>query len=84
MYPGLAVAHELLAEAQRTGVALEVLYVGGKGGVEERLVAREGLRFASELISISHAPALGLLGLVRRSKTPQDIALSLQGSRPHG
>lgn len=46
VYPGLAVAHELLAEAQRTGVALEVLYVGGKGGVEERLVAREGLRFA--------------------------------------
>ena len=32
------------------------------------LAAREGLRFASELISISRAPAPGLIGLVRRSK----------------
>ncbi len=51
VYPGLAVLQALEA----TG-PVEVLYVGGRGSVEERLVARVGLPFAG-------IPAGGLHGL---------------------
>jgi UDP-N-acetylglucosamine--N-acetylmuramyl-(pentapeptide) pyrophosphoryl-undecaprenol N-acetylglucosamine transferase len=52
VYPGLAVAQALAADPD----APQVLYVGGAGGVEERLVTRAGLRFAA-------VPAGGVHGL---------------------
>jgi UDP-N-acetylglucosamine--N-acetylmuramyl-(pentapeptide) pyrophosphoryl-undecaprenol N-acetylglucosamine transferase len=52
VYPGLAVAQALAADP----AAPRVLYVGGAGGVEERLVARAGLRFVA-------VPAGGVHGL---------------------
>ncbi|MCP4593379.1 MAG: UDP-N-acetylglucosamine--N-acetylmuramyl-(pentapeptide) pyrophosphoryl-undecaprenol N-acetylglucosamine transferase, partial [bacterium] len=45
VYPGLAVVQALVAE-EETG-AIEILYVGGEGGVEERLAERAGLRFTA-------------------------------------
>jgi UDP-N-acetylglucosamine--N-acetylmuramyl-(pentapeptide) pyrophosphoryl-undecaprenol N-acetylglucosamine transferase len=67
VYPGLAVVQALAAEpsagfadSERSrrarGESVEVLYVGGEGGVEEQLVARAGLRFAG-------VPAGGVHGL---------------------
>jgi undecaprenyldiphospho-muramoylpentapeptide beta-N-acetylglucosaminyltransferase len=59
VYPGLAVVQELIADRSLSvteGKPVEVLYVGGKGGVEERLVARAGLRFVG-------VPAGGVHGL---------------------
>jgi undecaprenyldiphospho-muramoylpentapeptide beta-N-acetylglucosaminyltransferase len=44
VYPGLAVAQALTTRAVEDR-APEILYVGGKGKVEERLAARAGLRF---------------------------------------
>ncbi len=79
MYPGLAVAQELVAEGS-TGTArgtlsgvtrdepVEILYVGGTGGAEERLVARAGLRF----VGVS---AGGLHGLAPRYAVPNLIKL---------
>jgi undecaprenyldiphospho-muramoylpentapeptide beta-N-acetylglucosaminyltransferase len=54
VYPGLAVVQALAAEPERA--RKEVLYVGGAGGVEERLVTRAGLRFVG-------VPAGGVHGL---------------------
>lgn len=51
VYPGLAVL-----EALKAAGPIDVLYVGGRGSVEERLVARTGLPFAG-------IPAGGLHGL---------------------
>lgn len=51
VYPGLAVLQALQARGP-----VDVLYVGGRGSVEERLVARAGLPFAK-------IPAGGLHGL---------------------
>lgn len=51
VYPGLAVAQALLAEAP-----VSLLYVGGEGGIEERLVERAGIPFAG-------VPAGGIHGL---------------------
>nr|HID13875.1 hypothetical protein [Anaerolineae bacterium] len=51
VYPGLAVVQALVAKRP-----VEVLYVGGQGGVEERLVTRAGLRFVG-------VPAGGVHGL---------------------
>jgi UDP-N-acetylglucosamine--N-acetylmuramyl-(pentapeptide) pyrophosphoryl-undecaprenol N-acetylglucosamine transferase len=61
VYPALAVARALLdgpraAEAAGSGFGPEILYVGSLGGIEERLVAREGL-------SQESIPAGGLRGL---------------------
>jgi UDP-N-acetylglucosamine--N-acetylmuramyl-(pentapeptide) pyrophosphoryl-undecaprenol N-acetylglucosamine transferase len=52
VYPGLAVVQTLLSEDQNH----EVIYVGGVGGVEERLARRAGLRFEG-------VPAGGVHGL---------------------
>ena len=63
VYPGLAVAQALDAEAETRSLGkdlvsdtLEILYVGGEGGVEERLVTRQGLQFVG-------VPAGGVHGL---------------------
>ena len=53
MYPALAVVAALSARA-------EVLWVGGKGGMEEQLVPREGLRFEA-------IPAAGVHGVGLRA-----------------
>lgn len=46
VYPGLAVVQALATLAVGEGdVAPEILYVGGRGKVEEQLAARAGLRF---------------------------------------
>lgn len=46
VYPGLAVVQALATPAVEEGdVSPEILYVGGKGKVEEQLAARAGLRF---------------------------------------
>ncbi|MBN1977967.1 MAG: UDP-N-acetylglucosamine--N-acetylmuramyl-(pentapeptide) pyrophosphoryl-undecaprenol N-acetylglucosamine transferase [Anaerolineae bacterium] len=48
VYPGLAVVQALATRATPAAegnVAPEILYVGGKGKVEEQLAARAGLRF---------------------------------------
>jgi UDP-N-acetylglucosamine--N-acetylmuramyl-(pentapeptide) pyrophosphoryl-undecaprenol N-acetylglucosamine transferase len=51
VYPGLAVVQALRAAGEP-----EITYVGGRGGIEEELAARAGLRFAS-------IPAGGVHGL---------------------
>lgn len=51
MYPGLAVV-----QALRVTGELEAIYVGGLGGIEEKLTARAGVRFAG-------IPAGGVHGL---------------------
>ncbi|MBE9473223.1 MAG: glycosyltransferase, partial [Chloroflexi bacterium] len=63
VYPSLAVVQALVAEGETRffGKNLvsdtpHILYVGGEGGVEERLVAQAGLRFAG-------VPAGGMHGL---------------------
>lgn len=59
MYPGLAVVQALDAgrlNSENERQPLEVLYVGGEGGVEEALVGRAGLPFAS-------IPAAGVHGV---------------------
>ncbi len=48
VYPGLAVVQALVAEdgdAAKGEDVPQILYVGGEGGVEERLAERAGLRF---------------------------------------
>ncbi len=55
MYPGLAVVQALVGDEGGTD-AVDVLYVGGEGGVEEQLVTRAGVRFVG-------VPAGGLHGL---------------------
>jgi len=45
VYPGLAVAEALEALAVELGLPLEICWVGGTGGMEADLVAREGLTF---------------------------------------
>ncbi|MEA3340785.1 MAG: UDP-N-acetylglucosamine--N-acetylmuramyl-(pentapeptide) pyrophosphoryl-undecaprenol N-acetylglucosamine transferase, partial [Chloroflexota bacterium] len=68
VYPGLAVVQALATKGQEAGSkgqeaaatclpdSVEVLYVGGEGGVEERLAERAGLRFVG-------VPAGGVHGL---------------------
>ena len=58
VYPGLAVVQALADEAiaNRAPEKIELLYVGGEGGIEERLAARAGLRFVG-------VPAGGIHGL---------------------
>jgi UDP-N-acetylglucosamine--N-acetylmuramyl-(pentapeptide) pyrophosphoryl-undecaprenol N-acetylglucosamine transferase len=55
VYPGLAVA-QAFAALVAEGRSLDILYVGGMGGVEEQLVTRAGLRFVG-------IPAGGVHGL---------------------
>ncbi|MBE9508335.1 MAG: undecaprenyldiphospho-muramoylpentapeptide beta-N-acetylglucosaminyltransferase [Chloroflexi bacterium] len=64
VYPGLAVVQALLAKDP----GVDVLYVGGEGGVEEQLVARAGLRFVGVL-------AGGLHGLAPRQAARNLIKL---------
>ncbi|MGC9359654.1 MAG: undecaprenyldiphospho-muramoylpentapeptide beta-N-acetylglucosaminyltransferase [Anaerolineae bacterium] len=45
VYPGLAVAEALEALAVEIGLPLELCWVGGKGGMEADLVARQGIPF---------------------------------------
>ena len=45
VYPGLAVARALESELAARGEALEMLYVGVKGRVDETIVPREGIAF---------------------------------------
>ena len=58
MYPGLVIARKLAAahKTKDNGKSPEVLYIGSQGGVEETLVALEGL-------SLKSIPAGGLRGL---------------------
>ncbi|MEE8389226.1 MAG: UDP-N-acetylglucosamine--N-acetylmuramyl-(pentapeptide) pyrophosphoryl-undecaprenol N-acetylglucosamine transferase [Anaerolineae bacterium] len=72
VYPGLAVVQALVAERETRFLplrlqknlvsdALEFLYVGGEGGVEERLVERAGLRFVGVSAGGVHGLAPGLI-----------------------
>jgi UDP-N-acetylglucosamine--N-acetylmuramyl-(pentapeptide) pyrophosphoryl-undecaprenol N-acetylglucosamine transferase len=65
VYPGLAVVQALAAEK------VDILYIGGEGGVEERLVERAGLRFAG-------VPAGGVHGLAPWHKA-QNLIKLMQG-----
>ena len=63
VYPGLAVVQALVAERETrffpknlVSEKVQILYVGGAGGVEERLARRAGLRFVG-------VPAGGVHGL---------------------
>ena len=66
MYPGLAVVQALRAAGEP-----DVTYVGGRGGIEEELAARAGLRFAS-------IPAGGVHGLAPLTAA-QNIVKLIQG-----
>jgi UDP-N-acetylglucosamine--N-acetylmuramyl-(pentapeptide) pyrophosphoryl-undecaprenol N-acetylglucosamine transferase len=68
VYPGLAVVQALRAAGEP-----EITYVGGRGGIEEELAARAGLRFAS-------IPAGGVHGLALVTAA-QNIVKLIQGWR---
>jgi UDP-N-acetylglucosamine--N-acetylmuramyl-(pentapeptide) pyrophosphoryl-undecaprenol N-acetylglucosamine transferase len=66
LYPGIAVARRFAARCPGT----EVLFVGHPGGLEERLLPREGFRLATVTVRalqgqsrLAQAQALGALGL---------------------
>ena len=65
MYPALAVVAEL-------GEMADVLWLGGEGGIEERLVQREGLPYRS-------IPAAGLHGVGLRA-LPGNLVALLRGT----
>ncbi len=69
VYPGLAVAHTLVAaSATQHAPAPAILYVGGQGGVEEELAARAGLPFVG-------VPAGGVHGVGLRRALPNTLKL---------
>ena len=47
MYPGLCVARALQAETRAAGGALDMLYIGIRGRVDEKIVPAEGIAFRS-------------------------------------
>src|SRR5437870_12626605 len=66
LYPGIAVARRFAARCPGT----EILFVGHPGGLEERLLPREGFRLATVTVRAlkgqsrqAQAQALGALGL---------------------
>src|SRR5215831_10423757 len=66
LYPGIAVARRFAARCPGT----DVLFVGHRGGLEERLLPREGFQLATVTVRalqgqsrLSQARALGALGL---------------------
>ncbi len=67
MYPALAVLEQLNAEA----LALDVLWVGGEGGMEAELVAKAGVPFET-------IPAAGLHGVGLRA-LPRNLWRMVQG-----
>lgn len=81
MYPALAVLEQLRsgswndeeanAKHRFSTLKLELLWVGGEGGMEEALVKREGIRFAA-------IPAAGLHGVSLRA-LPGNLAKLLRG-----
>jgi undecaprenyldiphospho-muramoylpentapeptide beta-N-acetylglucosaminyltransferase len=79
VYPGLAVVQALGAELETRSLdtdcansTVEILYVGGEGGAEEKLVKRAGLRFVG-------IPAGGVHGLALRQAISNLVKL-MQGS----
>ena len=66
LYPGIAVARRFTARCPGT----DVLFVGRRGGLEERLLPREGFHFTTVTVRalqgrsrVAQAMALGPLGL---------------------
>src|SRR2546428_734932 len=66
LYPGIAVARRFAARCPGT----EVLFVGHRGGLEERLLPREGFKVSTVTVQalqgrsrLAQAQALGVLGL---------------------
>jgi UDP-N-acetylglucosamine--N-acetylmuramyl-(pentapeptide) pyrophosphoryl-undecaprenol N-acetylglucosamine transferase len=66
LYPGIAVARRFTARCPGT----EVLFVGHRGGLEERLLPREGFNLSTVTVQalkgksrLAQAQALGVLGL---------------------
>ena len=75
VYPGLAVIQALVADRggrHPGGPVAEILYVGGEGGVEERLVRRAGIRFVG-------VPAGGVHGL-DAWRVIKNLAKSFEGA----
>lgn len=68
MYPALAVHSALTAKI----ADVDTLWVGGRGGIEESLVKRQGIAFES-------IPAAGLHG-VGLASLPRNLALLAQGT----
>lgn len=84
VYPGLAVTEALRVACDERGVPLELLWVGAEGGMEEDLVAREGIAYhgleAGALRGAGLAGTLRGVGQLRRG-TRQAQGL-LRQSRP--
>lgn len=63
VYPGLAVAEALEGLCVEAGVPLELLWVGGEGGMEADLVSREGIPFYA--VTAGALRGVGPAGAVR-------------------